>query len=573
MQKGLEEDHLCVDAPSRTWYAADRTSPSSGACPEPAHLGSGCVRHAVAQLLAFVSPKPEERQERERVMMRFAIFVLIMLVLVPSARPAAPLYSVCSRDDQLREVDPATGATLGSSAITVSGHTVNIGHGLAAHPVDGTLYALLRLDDVWGDRWLATIDPSTREAVLIGCTGEYIAAIAFDAAGTLWGVAGNNAEIHGALYEISTADASVEFQRFLGRGYCGVGLAMNPDDGGLLYHAAGGYYSPTVFEKIVDFNAVTYEDIPIGSPLTDYATEALTYWPAGSVFVWASNWEEPHDFYHVTSSGAGTYVAALDHKAKGLAFCSGNLYSVCRNDDQLRRVDPATGATLSSITMTLAGATIDDGAAGLATHPTYGNLWALLGTDLYSYRTLVTVDHTTGVCTLIGNAEDWFSGIAFDGTGTLWGICGDGADDPEALYIIDPSDASIEFFAGLGRGEDSESIAYNPDDGRLYHVSGYGSNSIFERIIFTGTYNGTEPIPIGSPLTDECMQALTYWQDEDVFLWALNYEEPHGLYRVASNGAATYVGQLDHKTRGLAFHEALQAVQETSWGRIKNLYR
>src|SRR5262245_44099897 len=69
------------------------------------------------------------------------------------------------------------------------------------------------------------------------------------------------------------------------------------------------------------------------------------------------------------------------------------LYSIAPpfQDNLLRRIDPATGATISSVPITLQGKTVLGG-NGLATHPQTGQLYALLQLDRQQGRQLVTID-------------------------------------------------------------------------------------------------------------------------------------------------------------------------------------
>ena len=69
-------------------------------------------------------------------------------------------------------------------------------------------------------------------------------------------------------------------------------------------------------------------------------------------------------------------------------------------------------------------------------------------------------------------------------------------------------------------------------------------------------------IPISATvLSDEEAQALVYWQGG--FLW----KQDHGtgpLYWVTTDGMPTFVGDMDHQAKGLAFYESiLTAVLDT----------
>ncbi len=55
------------------------------------------------------------------------------------------LFTVDAVDNFLRTVDPVTGVTLSSVAITISGDVVRKSTGLAVHPQTGQFFALLSL--------------------------------------------------------------------------------------------------------------------------------------------------------------------------------------------------------------------------------------------------------------------------------------------------------------------------------------------------------------------------------------------------------------------------------------------
>ena len=134
--------------------------------------------------------------------------------------------------------------------------------------------------------------------------------------------------------------------------------------------------------------------------------------------------------------------------------------------------DPTTGATLDTQTITLAGETVIGGTA-LTADPAAGTLWGILRLDgAGSSRELVTIDPSTGVATSIGNTGDAFASLAFDDMGRLFGVTGDGATTPESLFTLSQTDATATLFTMLGNGDDGEAIAFNVDDGLMYHASG-----------------------------------------------------------------------------------------------------
>ena len=109
-------------------------------------------------------------------------FGLIQTDAALEAPPGGALYSISRDDDLLRLVNPSTGGTISSVAITLTGKGVSFGNGLATHPVTGQLFALLKLDGQTG-RQLVTINPTTGVATSIGDTGDQFAGLALIPAG------------------------------------------------------------------------------------------------------------------------------------------------------------------------------------------------------------------------------------------------------------------------------------------------------------------------------------------------------------------------------------------------------
>ena len=205
--------------------------------------------------------------------------------------------------------------------------------------------------------------------------------------------------------------------------------------------------------------------------------------------------------------------------------CNGILYSIDRsNPPILREIDPTNAKTFSEVDITIPGIDDEDifGGTGLATNPLTGELFAILKLDSDDdeeddpkARTLVTVNPETGVATIIGSMGDAFAGIAFSSLGILFGVTGDGADDDETLFTLSKSDGSATRLCELGNGSDGESLAFNSDDGTLYHASG--------GILETVDNSGTDPCTVTNVALSPALfqvAALTYGADENLFFWA-----------------------------------------------------
>jgi len=224
-------------------------------------------------------------------------------------------------------------------------------------------------------------------------------------------------------------------------------------------------------------------------------------------------------------------------------------------DALLRTIDSANGSTVpgASVTITLAGRTVLGG-TGLARHPQSGIVYALLKIQGSSFRRLVELDEHTGVATDIGDTGHRFAGIAFASNGTLYAIEGDGGGVPEALFTLNTSDASSALFQQLSAGSDGETIAFDPDDGRLYHGSGIGTpNHVngekFEKIDLSS--HAVTNIPL-SGFDYEELSALTYsgggFFAGDVGSAAVDMPR---FFRITAQGAVTLLGNMDHVSKGL----------------------
>jgi len=104
-----------------------------------------------------------------------------------------------------------------------------------------------------------------------------------------------------------------------------------------------------------------------------------------------------------------------------------------------------------------------NGVLGFAKHPTNGGIFGIAKTTAStSDRRLVTADLTAGTFTDVGGLGDKFACLAFNASGVLYGVTGDGATTPETLFTIDPATAAKALIGALGNGLDGEVIALVP---------------------------------------------------------------------------------------------------------------
>ena len=188
------------------------------------------------------------------------------------------------------------------------------------------------------------------------------------------------------------------------------------------------------------------------------------------------------------------------------------LYSIGPRDGYLRVVDETTGWSISelSIPITLEGEDVSGG-NGLATNPLTGELWAILETyGGEEGRLLATIDPVTGVATLVGNTGDKFAGLAFDASGVLYGVTGDGANVPASLFTLSLEDGSATFVTELGNGSGGEAIAFHDRSELLYHASG-GWEPYVDQVLETVDLDtlAVTPVPL-SGFNYGQIHALTY---------------------------------------------------------------
>jgi len=258
------------------------------------------------------------------------------------------------------------------------------------------------------------------------------------------------------------------------------------------------------------------------------------------------------------------FLAGSINSAIPQAFADDILYSIQRDLPQLHIIDPADGSTLSSVTITCptCSGTGVKGGTGLATDPTTGQLYAILQFELFTSapRELVTIDPVTGVATSIGGTGGAFATLAFDSSGTLYGVTGDGSIfnpanvlAPETLFTLSKTDASSTLVCTLGNGEDGEAIAFDSND-TLYHASGlfFSFNQIFETVNLTTCM--TTNIPLSGDIIRE-VRGFTYWESQNVFLLNARSVTPDMFLELTPGGVATLLGDnMTHVSKGLAFN-------------------
>jgi hypothetical protein len=122
------------------------------------------------------------------------------------------------------------------------------------------------------------------------------------------------------------------------------------------------------------------------------------------------------------------------------------------------------------------------------------------------------------------------------------------------LFTLSTADGSATLVVELGAGSDGETLAFNPDNGLLYHASGIGTpnHPNGER------FETVDPDTIAvtnvalSGFDYEELTALAY-SDGAFFagdLGSSSTDMPR-FFRITTNGVVTFVGNMDHVSKGL----------------------
>ena len=235
-------------------------------------------------------------------------------------------------------------------------------------------------------------------------------------------------------------------------------------------------------------------------------------------------------------------------------------------DPQIRVVDSADGSTVAvQAVITLGGQPVN-GATGIARHPGTGVLYVLLKVGSPQTSSLLaTLDERSGVATSVGSTGQRMSTIAFASDGTLYAASGNQSIIAHGLFTLDTSTGQATLIGNLSNGGDEgEALAYNPDDGLLYHAKGLGTRNNNNGEIFEKFDPDT---CTGFPDLDCDFIQVSLLGDEYDELTALVYvdggffaadvgdavDDPH-FYRITTfinnTAVVTVLGPMDHIAKG-----------------------
>ncbi len=161
------------------------------------------------------------------------------------------------------------------------------------------------------------------------------------------------------------------------------------------------------------------------------------------------------------TTGDGALIAPLAAPGtpEGLAFSGGSLYYFDTTGNALRQINPATGATLSTVNVGIANRVGEGGMAFGANGAAY--LYTPLEAATFApVNELYSFNPTTGAASLIGSTGVALEALTFSG-GVLYGL---GKADGN-LYTVNPATASASLIGsvGIGVGSPVGALAAGPN--------------------------------------------------------------------------------------------------------------
>jgi len=210
-----------------------------------------------------------------------------------------------------------------------------------------------------------------------------------------------------------------------------------------------------------------------------------------------------------------------------------NVLTIEAKDNFIHKINPNTGATISSVEISLAGETVNGG-TGIAHNPADGKIYALLKIEDED-RHLVTINLQNGVASLVGDTGvKNIASLTFN-SGTLFSVDLDSGD----LSTINTADGSVTNLCALVQ-DDGSGLAFNRNDGLLY----YTTDDVFQRINnFNVDPCDVTDIALSSAPSNP--RALAFFNS------FLMVEFFSALSSIANNGDVAFIDDLDDDPRGL----------------------
>jgi hypothetical protein len=492
-----------------------------------------------------------------------------------SAHAQSTLYAIDNTLAFLSIVDPLTGDELSFVSIVVPNETYASGNGLATNPLTGDLYAAVKFSGQSGPgRNLILINPNTGAATSIGNMEQPIASLAFSSSGTLYGVTGDclngcgGVAIGETLFIINTSTAALTQVQTLGNGTDGEAIAFNPTDG-MMYHMSGKG-AGLIFEKINLGNGAVTSISLSGASVANREAIGFTYDAAQAHFVGSLvDWDSGDAvFFTINDTGFISDIAPLVAPWKDYAFATALvepqteiLFGIDSVAAGYSAIDSISGSELVFQPILLEGEIVTR-SVGMAVHPTTFEMYVSVGLDgaPSTARNLLQLNPDTGQARNVGTLDQRIASLAFNSSGTLYGVSGecnngcDGSSMAETLFEISTTDASLTLVQALGNGDSGEAIAFNPDDGMMYHMSGQGTGLIFEKINLSN--GAVMAIGLsGGALQNRQTAGFTYDAARGVFVGSLIDRDlgEGDFILVSPTGLVTIVGALDFAWKDFAF--------------------
>jgi hypothetical protein len=231
--------------------------------------------------------------------------------------------------------------------------------------------------------------------------------------------------------------------------------------------------------------------------------------------------------------------------ARGDVPIAGNLYSV----------------NLATSTATLIGAIRLSGArpigvTGMAAHPKTGVVYGITSEQSpNSPRSLVTIDPTSGVATLVGELAAVGSDISFDAKGKLYMWL----PGTSQLGIIDPSSASVMPLGRPGPPGSPAGIAIDPQG--MVFVTAKGAGGTLDNVDLASGALQVGPVLTGAPFATQ-INSMSFSPSGLLLAVNSNGGSPAETRLVTINtatGLVTTIGALPDDTDALAFTGGLSA--------------
>lgn len=407
---------------------------------------------------------------------------------------------------RLYKIDATNGASLGSIPLWCQGKFYGNNNGLARHPITGMVYGVFTLDAQYEStqRYLCTVNLVTGQITPVGGkiqnmdgTGPLgIAAIAFDAGGSLFGIEGNGDRV----FAMDTVSGQA---RYLFSGLStgdGAALAFNPSDDqfyllsgtNLTRFDAGGAYIQKGTGVYQDMNA--YAMASVGSDWFLAARE-------GDI--------NGYNLWAVRSDGNALSLGRLPDNVKGMviapdvAFAApaptvtttplnygGKVFFTVNQYSNFISQRNSDGTDIGKIYLSNPLQNVSSGFNTLAKSPAGVVYGALQYNGSNTCRgCLATVDLNTGSVSPIGliDSNTRIHAMDFTADGRLWATVGQQSPQRDYLYKVNPTNAQGDPYFNLrtldpGLSSYGKVIAADPTGTKL--IIGGQTNAGYRLFLF-----------------------------------------------------------------------------------------